>query len=248
MVLVAGEASIAEEVLLAYRDLVGAEARLADALAPRGISFRASVANQWPVIHDHLQIYGRGLGRAGLLVLAGAPDAGSRMTGIPFTGPREAREHLELEVAGDASSPAGETFWRAVAELPLDPLFGVAHLAHAIPFDVEDAPEVREASRAHLTRLLALMRPQGVVAVGPAALAALGHALGQPDLVALGHAPEDAWASRWPPGTSLLRYPVAEVPLHPPFRVRVVPLPSLDGPHADLAATSMQRLLGWLVG
>lgn len=246
MGVVAAELSVTEEVLEAYRRLVPAEARLAEGL-PRGVRIGATVAAQWPVIHDYLHLYGRGLARAGLLVLAGAPDTGSRHTGIPFTGPREARELLDLDVPGYATSPAAARFWTAIDGLPLEALFGVVHLAHANPFDAPGAAS-REAARDHIAALLSILRPQGVVALGPDALCLLGETLGNRDLVALSESSERAWAERWPPGTPLLRHPVAEVISHPPFRVRVAPMPALEGPDGAATAEGLARLFGWLVG
>jgi len=245
--LVAQEADVVEDLLLAYRALFPAEARLAESLAREGKRLRTSVADQWPALHDHLQLYARGLTRAGVLVLAGAPDEGSRLTGIPFTGPREARERLGLDVvAGDAASPAGAAFWRAAGDAPLPALFGVAHLGHAIPFDAEPAPAVREEAAKHVLGLLALLRPQAVIAVGPDALATLGQAIGQRDLLDLARSPEAAWLERWPPGTPLLRQPRAEAPTRPPFRFRLAPIPSLAGPHSASASDALRSLLNAL--
>jgi hypothetical protein len=243
MGLVVEEVRVVDDLLHAYRDLVGHEARLAEALAPEGLRLRASVAEQWPVVHDHLQLYARGLGRGGVLVLAGAPDAGSRLTGIPFTGPREARERLGLDAPGDAASPAGAAFWAALGEAPPSAVFNVAHLAHAVPFDVPPHAALRDAARRHVLGLLAILRPQAVVPVGALALRTLGHALGQRDLADLAQAPEAAWLARWPPGTPPLRAPGADVPLRPPFRVRLLPVPDLAGGHAAAAGYAVQRLL-----
>ncbi|MEA3202017.1 MAG: hypothetical protein QOE90_3445 [Thermoplasmata archaeon] len=244
---VIAQTGVVEDVLVAYRDLVGVEARLAEKLGRQGVRIGASVADQWPLVHDFLQLYARGLARAGALVLAGSPDAGSRATGIPFTGPREARERLGLQIEGETSSPSAR-WWDAAAAAPPAALFSVAHLAHANPFDLAPMPAVRDAAATHLTRLLSLLRPQAVVTVGAEALAALGHALGQRDLVDLARAPEDAWLARWPPATPLLRHPLAEVAQRPPFRVRVVPVPALDGPNGHAAEASLRSLVAYLAG
>jgi uracil-DNA glycosylase len=245
---VARSVSIVEDLLHAHRDLFGAEAKLAEALARKGLRMGASVAAQWPVLHDHLQLYARDLGRAGVLVLTGAPDAGSRHTGIPFVGPADARTRLGLDATGDAVSPSGAAFWEAVRDVPLEALFGTLHLAHANPFDAPDDSVVHEAANHHLLGLLDVLRPQAVVTVGAPALAALGSVLVERDLSDLAHSPEAAWVERWPPGTPLLRRPTTEAPLKPPFRFRLVVLPALDGPLAHEACAGLQAIVRYVAG
>ena len=240
---VVAQGGVQQGLLQRYRDLVPAEARLGETLAREGLRIGASVVEQWPVVHDHLQLYARGFSRAGLLVLAGAPDEGSRRTGIPFTGPAEARARLGLDVPGDLASPAGAVFWDAVGDAPPEVLFGAIHLAHACPFDAPAHEAVRDAAAKHLLGLLDLARPQAVVALGADALAALAQATGERDLAGLARAPESAWLERWPAGTRLLRLPFAEVPARPPFRTRVAPLPSLAGPHARASGQALASLL-----
>lgn len=243
--------SVGEDVLLAYRELVGSEARLGEALARRGLRLGATLADQWPVLHDHLHLYGRGLSPAGMLVLGGAPDEGSRRTGIPFTGPSEARRALGLHAPGSASSPSGAAFWRAVeaartassASAPLESFFATVHLAHATPFDAPACPELAEASAAHVLRLLARLRPQAVVAVGPPALATLGHALRDQAVSDLARADESSWAARWPPGSPLRAYPWTQAASPPAFRFRLVPVPALDGPCAGQAYAGLVAVL-----
>lgn len=230
-------------MLQAYRDLVGDEARLADALRADGLRIGASVVAQWPVVHDHLQLFARGFGRAGLLVLAGAPDDASRHTGLPFLGPRDARERLGLDVEGDASSPGASAFWDVVGEAPLEALYGAVHVAHACPFDAPDHVATRRAAAKHVLTLLDVARPQAVVALGARALGTLADALGDRDLAGLARAPEASWLARWPAGTRPLRLPSAEVPARPPFRVRVAPLPDLAGPAAGQAKEALGALL-----
>lgn len=239
---------VGDELALAYRDLIGAEARLGETLAKRGVHVGATLADQWPTLHDYLSLYARGLSPAGMVVLGGRPDDGSRATGIPFTGSIEARDELGLEVHGASRSPSGAAFWRAVAaaraaaqDAPVESLFGTVHLAHAQPFDFgqKEEPEVREAAAAHVLRILTVARPQAIVCVGADALATLGRALRNQDLVALASADEATWVDRWPPGTRLFSYPWAEALANPPFRARVVPVPSLAG---QLAAQGERAL------
>lgn len=245
-----GTLGIGEALAVAYRDLLGAEARLGEMLSPRGIHVGVSVADQWPTLQDYLAIYARGLSPAGVLVLGGAPDEGSRRTGIPFTGPRMARAHLGLPASGAGESAAGAAFWRAVADAqattmdaPLEALFGTLHLAHAQPFDMRATPEVRDASARHVLRLLCDTRPQVVAAIGSEAVATLARAVEDPRLADLAAAPEASWTSRHPPGTRLLRYPFVDVPCARPFRARVVPVPSLAGAHADVGAAALSSVL-----
>ena len=240
--------SVGEALLHAYRDLVPAEARLGEALSRRGLALRACVADQWPVLHDHLHLYGRSLAPAGMLVLGGAPDAGSRATGIPFTGAPEARRTLGHDARGSTPSPSGAAFWRAVEHgrephLPLESFFATVHLAHAVPFDAPAGPERDDAAATHVARLLALLRPQAVVAVGADALRALGRAALDPDVETLAGTEEAAWLLRWPPGTPLSRYPALTVGGARPCRPRLVPVPALHGPHADAAGASLARTL-----
>ena len=247
--------SVGDDLVRAYRDLVPDEARLAEALGRRGLSLRSSVVDRWPVLHDHLHLYARGLGPAGMLVLGGALDAGTRATGIPFTGAPEARRWLGLDARVAVASPSGAAFWRAVqqargphADAPLEAFFGTVHLAHALPFDAPPgAPEAEDAARAHVLRLLRGLRPQAVVAVGAGALGVLGRALGSPDLQDLADAGDAAFATRWPPGTPLHAHPYAEVGGPRPFRVRVVPAAALDGAHAAQGYASLAAALarGW---
>lgn len=240
-----------QDLVLAYRDLPDAEARLGETLSQRGVRVGVSVIDQWPVLQEYLDLYARGLSPAGALVLAGGPDEGSRATGIPFTGPAEAREALGLGATGDARSPGGAAFWRAVSQAqravegaPVDALFGTVHLAHARPFDLPaTAREVRAASSAHVRRLLVSARPQAVVTVGAEALATLGDALGDARFLDLAGAPESSWMARWPAGSRLGAYPIADVPGPRPFRVRVVPVPSLEGPSAEGSVDAIAALL-----
>lgn len=233
---------VGEMLSLAYRDLIGEEARLGETLARRGLRIGATLADQWGTLHDYLSLYARGLSPAGMVVFAGRPDDGSRHTGIPFTGAVEARGTLGLPAAGGASSPGGAIFWRAVErarsearDAPIEELFGSVHLAHAQPFDFTPEPEVREASAQHVLRVLTAARPQAAVCVGADALATLGRALRMPDLAELAVAKESVWVERWPPGSRLSSYPWAEVPCDRPFRVRVVPVPALTGPQSAAA-------------
>lgn len=235
-------------LLAAYRGLVPAEARLAD----RGATLGTSIVDQWPTLQEYLQLYARHLSPAGVLLFGGAPDAGSRHTGIPFTGPAAARERLGLPARGDARSPAERAFWDAVAlaspaapPAPLESLFSTVHLAHARPFDAAPTRDVLDASARHALRLLQEARPQAAVAVGADALRVLADALGDPRVRDVAAIPEDGWCGHWPAGTSLLRYPFVEVPGERPFRVRLVPVPALDGPHADLAVSALGGVLAY---
>lgn len=237
-------------LLLSYRDLLPAEARIAEALAPRGLRIRSSVADAWSTLDEYVSQYGRHLAPAGVLVLGGGPDAGSRATGIPFVGPTAARERLGLRAEGEGRSPSETAFFDAVdiaspvAEtVPLASLFASVHLAHARPFDVEATPEVRDASARHVLRLLKATRPQAIVAVGHEALHVVARALGDARVLDVAAIPEEAWTRHWPPGTPLLRYPYVEVPVERPFRARLVPVPALDGP---LAADATEALAGVL--
>lgn len=242
--------TVGEGLLHAYRDLVPAEARLAERLAAKGLRLRSAVAAaQWPVLHDHLHLYARGTSPAGMLVLGGRPDAGSCATGIPFTGAPEARRVLGLDVAGATASPSGAAFWRAVdharggaRDAPMEEFFSTVHLAHAVPFDAPPCRETDEASAQHLRRLLAELRPQAIVTVGVDALGSLAHALRHPDLRGLASAGESAWL-RWPPGSALHAYPWAQTPGPRPFRFRLVPVPALDGPLADLGFAALAATL-----
>ena len=229
--------AVGERVALAYRDLIGEEARLGETLSRRGIRIGAALADQWSTIDEYLNLYARGLSPAGMVVFGGRPDDGSRATGIPFTGGPEARDILGLDARPAPSSPSGTAFWRAVGEaranaqdVPIESLFGTIHLAHSQPFDFAPEPEVREASAHHVLRILDAARPQAVVCIGADALATLGRALGNQTLVDVAGTRESAWVERWPPGTRLSAYPYAEVPVARPYRARVVPVPSLVGP------------------
>lgn len=245
---------VGERLALAYRDLIGAEARLGEALAPRGIRIGATLADQWPVLHDYLHLYARGLSPAGMVVFGGRPDDGSRATGIPFTGANDARELLGLPVRGSSRSPSGSAFWRAVdaarhaaQDAPVESLFGTVHLAHAVPFDLTPEPEVREASAQHVLRVLDATRPQAAVCVGTEALATLGRALGNQDIVDLAAARESAWIERWPAGSRLSAYPFAEVPTARPFRMRVVPVPALTGSLARAGERALAQAFSYVL-
>jgi uracil-DNA glycosylase len=245
---------VGDALALAYRDLIGAEARLGETLAKRGVRIGSTLADQWPTLHEYLGLYARGLSPAGMLVLGGRPDDGSRATGIPFTGAEEARHNLGLSVPGAVRSPSGAAFWRAVEaaragaqEAPIDSLFGTVHLAHAQPFDFAPEPEVREASAAHVLRMLDIARPQAVVCVGADALGTLARALRNQDLADLAAAPESAWLERWPPGTRLSAYPRAEAPLAQPFRLRVVPVPALSGPLARAGEQALASAFSYVL-
>lgn len=232
-----------------YRNLFDAEARLAEVLAQRRGRIERSLIEQWPVLEEFLHLYARDLSPAGCLVLAGRPDEGSRLTGLPFTGPAQARERLELSVTGDQRSRAGDAFWMAVDdarrdEAPLETLFATLHLAHAIPFSATiHAPEIVEASIAHVTDLLSLLRPQVVVAVGADALTVLGHAARSEALEDFARTPESAWAGHWPPGTRMLAYPRAEAG---GASFRVVPLPSLEGAEREWAVASLAHVIDYV--
>lgn len=228
---------VGERLALAYRDLIGDEARLGETLSRRGLRIGATLADQWSTLDEYLALYARGLSPAGMVVFGGRPDDGSRGTGIPFTGGPEARELLGLQSRAPAPSPSGAVFWRALdaarAQTPLESVFGSIHLAHAQPFDFAPEPEVREASAAHVLRILDAARPQAVVCIGAEALATVGRALRNPALVDLAGSREAAWVERWPGGTRLSAFPYAEVPSARPYRVRIVPVPSLVGPAAS---------------
>lgn len=242
---------MASELDVLQRSLFDAEARLAEVLAPRRGRIQTSLIDQWPVHEEFLQLYGRDLSPAGCLVLAGRPDAASALTGLPFTGPAQARERLELTVRGDERSRAGDAFWMAVDEAqtqksnaPLTSLFSTLSLAHAIPFSsTMHLPEVVQASIRYVERLLTILRPQVVVAVGNDALAVLGHAAANEALEDLARSPEEAWAQHWPVGTRMLAYPRAEAG---GSRFRVVPVPSLDGPHRELGIATLVHVLDYV--
>lgn len=241
---------VGERLALAYRDLIGDEARLGETLSRRGVRIGATLADQWSTLDEYLSLYARGLSPAGMVVFGGRPDDGSRGTGIPFTGGPEARERLGLQSRAPSASPSGAAFWRAVdlarAQTPIESVLGSIHLAHAQPFDfapaprapgtetilaaAADEPEVREASAAHVLRILDATRPQAIVCIGADALATLGRALRNPTIVDVASTRETAWTQRWPPGTRLSTYPYAEVPCARPYRARIVPVPSLVGP------------------
>lgn len=247
---------VGEMLSLAYRDLIGEEARLGETLSRRGLRIGATLADQWSTLHDYLSLYARGLSPAGMVVFGGRPDDGSRATGIPFTGAREARETLGLSVSGPATaaSPGAPVFWRAVdraraeaKDAPLESLFGTVLLAHAQPFDFTPEPEVRDASAQHVLRVLAAARPQAAVCVGADALSTLGRALRMPDLVELAAGKESVWVERWPPGSRISSYPWAEVPCERPFRVRVVPVPALTGPQSAAAERALASAFSYVL-
>lgn len=245
---------LGEQLVLAYRELIGAEAQVGEALSRRGLRIGATLADQWPVLHEYLHLYARGLSPAGVVVFGGRPDEGSRATGIPFTGVRDARVHLGLATRGDAGSPSAAAFWGAVEKArlaaqgaPMETLFGTMHLAHAVPFDAALTPEVSELSSRHVLRILAEARPQAAVAVGAEAVAALGRAVGNFDLVALAGAEESTWVERWPPGTRLSQYPYTEVATARPFRMRVVPVPSLAGDHAERGGRALASVFSYVL-
>lgn len=235
----------------AFRELFNTEARLAEVLARRGGRIRHSVMDQWPVFEEFLHLYLRNLSPAGCLVLAGRPDQASRLTGIPFTGPAQARERLGLSAEGDERSRAGEVFWMCVEEAqvlsdnaPLESLFGTMFPAHAIPFTADvHAPETLEASIQHVNRLLREARPQVVVAIGADALTVLGHTTGNEAIEDLARRDEASWSTHWPPGTSMLSYPRAEAG---GCRFRVVPLPALDGAERDAAAAGLTHVMHYV--
>lgn len=239
-------------LLAAYADLVTAEGRLSEELAPRGIRFRSSVVDAWPSLQDYLNLYARHLAPAGVVVFGGGPDEGTRRTGIPFTGPLTARDRLGLSATGEAASPSEAAFWEAVdvaspisGGAPIESLFATVHLAHARPFDVEATREVRDASAKHALRILVETRPQAAVAVGTEALHVLARALGDTRVLDVAAIPEDIWCRHWPAGTGLLRYPYVEVPAARPFRMRLVPVPALDGPHAAEAVGALASVLAY---
>lgn len=242
---------VGERLALVYRDLIGEEARLGESLSRRGIHIGATLADQWPVLHDFIHLYGRGLSPAGMVVFGGRPDDGSKRTGIPFTGAREARDLLGLAPQDGEASPSAAPFWRAVdaarVDAPLESLFGTVHLAHALPFDFTPEPEVRQASAQHVLRVLDATRPQAAVCVGSEALASLGLALGNQDLVELAAARESVWVERWPPGSRLSAYPYAEVPASRPFRMRVVPVPALAGPQSAAGERTLVKALSYVM-
>jgi hypothetical protein len=161
---------------------------------------------------------------------------------------------LGLTVRGETPSPSGAAFWRTVdaaraaaQDAPLETLMGTVHLAHAMPFDFAPEPEVKAASARHVLRVLDATRPQAAVCVGSEALAGLGRALASNELVDLAAANESAWVERWPPGTRLSAYPYAEVPTTRPFRLRVVPVPSLAGPHSGAAEQTLVKAFSYVL-
>lgn len=244
-------AGLASELDALHRSLFDAEARLAEALAQRRGRIQRSLVDQWPVLQEFLHLYARDLSPAGCLVLAGRPDEGSALTGLPFTGPAQARERLELSVDGGARSRAGDAFWMAVDEAqalhddaPLASLFATVHLAHAIPFcPTVHTPETVELSIGYVNRLLGVARPQVVVAVGSDALGVLGHATANEALEDLARTPESSWATHWSSQTRMLAYPRAEAG---GSRFRVVPVPALDGPHRELAIATLTHVLDYV--
>lgn len=249
---IAADAKLGDALVQCHRDLFAIEARLANTLAPRGARVRHSVVDQWHVLEEYLRIYASSLAPAGLLILGGTPDEGSCRTGIPFTGPSEARAFLGLTTDGIGASPSGAAFWgavlRAQAELedaPLESLFGSTLLAHAIPFDTtssERAP-LYQAGSEHVRRLLRVTRPQIVLAVGPDALTALGHAADEEALLDLARADEKVWVDHWPPGSRTSAYPFADVGSS---RVRVIPCPSLVGERAEEADAVLSAALRYV--
>lgn len=248
------EPFVGDKLGLAYRDLIGAEARIGEALALRGLRVGVPLADQWSVLHDYLGLYARDLSPAGMVVFGGRPDEGSCRTGIPFTGADEARDLLGLAVGGAARSPSSGPFWRAVQhargaaqDAPLEALFGTVHLAHAIPFDFSPEPEVRAASVDHILRLLDAARPQAAVCVGADALATVGRALNNEAAVDLATTDESTWTEHWPPGTRPFSYPYAEVPVKNPFRVRIVPVPSLAGPSAAMGERTLAHAFSYVL-
>lgn len=249
---VAPASDVGGRLIVSYRDLIAAEARLGDALARRGARIGHSVVEQWPVLHDYLNLYARGLSPAGVLVLGAQPQDGALATGIPFTGPARARDALGLQARGDEAAPGEEAFWDAVARAsaanagaPVESLFGTVHLAHACPFDAPHGAEAMDAARRHVLRLLEETRPQAVVVVGAHALGIFARAVADPVVMDATVLDEGAWARIWPPGTPLLRYPSVEVPIERPFRARVVPVPALDGRHAGAAIETLTSIFAY---
>ncbi|MFA5860773.1 MAG: hypothetical protein WDA16_03670 [Candidatus Thermoplasmatota archaeon] len=238
------------DLLSAYRDLVPAEAKLANAIAARGIRVRSTVADQWSTLTDYVNLYGSGLSPAGVLVLGAGPDEGSKHTGIPFTGPRFARETLGLGARGDSQSPSEQGFWGAVqrasqlkGDAPLESFFGTVHLTHARPFNVESTHEVKDASARHITRILTHTRPQLIIPVGTEPLHLLARATGDTRLLDVASVGEESWLAHWGVGMRLLDYPYVDVPLRArPFRARLAPVPALDGAHAAQAAQALTSL------
>lgn len=245
---------VGEQLLLAYRELIGAEARVGEALSRQGMRIGATVADQWSLLHEYLHIYARGLSPAGIVVFGGRPDEGSRATGIPFTGEREARIHLGLAARGESASPSAGAFWGAIESAriaaqgaPIESLFGALHLAHALPFDAALTQEVQDLSVAHVRRILEQARPQAAVAVGSEALAALGRAVGNHDLTTLSSSPESSWLERWPPGTPLRSYPYVDFGRERPFRMRIVPVPSLSGVEAGRGSLALSNVFSYVL-
>lgn len=246
---------VGEQLVLAYRELIGAEARVGEALSRKGMRIGATVADQWSTLHEYLHLYARGLSPAGIVVFGGRPDEGSRATGIPFTGAQDARVHLGLAARGDSASPSARAFWGAVETAriaaqgaPMESLFGTVHLTHAVPFDAALTPEVSDLAKRHVLRILAEARPQAAVAVGAEALAALGRAVGNANIVELASARESTWIERWPPGTRLSQYPYTEVAGPRPFRMRVVPVPSLTGAHSERGSLALANVFSYALG
>lgn len=244
---------VGHRIVEVHRALITTEGRLAEALASSHVHVVHPVAASWITLQDHLQLYARDFVPGGLLMLAGRPDAGSRITGIPFTGPPQAREHLDLSASPGPASASGERFWRSVGHVqaaadgaPVASLLGTVMLAHARPLAFStDVAEVLHAEAMHVRSLLAATRPQVVVAVGPDALTALGAALDDPNWAAIASAHEADWLERWPVRGSLMRHPTSDVPARPTFRTRVVPVPMLCGPHAEEAEAAITRILAY---
>ncbi len=242
-------ASVHGALVDSFRALFDAEATLAEQLSRRKETLHHSIIDQWPTLEEFLHIYGGGLGPAGVLVLAGAPDAESSRTGIPFTGPDQARAQLDLTTSGSGTSAAGVTFWDAVHDVqarnknaPLESLFSTVFLAHAVPFAVDTPfPELKQACAQHTRRLLKVLRPQIVVTTGAIALDVLGLATQNTDLSELASTDEGNWTKHWPAGSRPLAYPSAEATT----RFRVAPLPALDGPHAAESRAALVHLLNY---
>lgn len=243
-----------QRLLLAYRALITDESKIAERLAPRGLRIGASIVDQWPTLSDYVSMYAGALAPGGVLVLGGGPDEATRATGVPFTGPARARDVLGLSAphVGQASHAEG-AFWRAVetasranGDAPLDSLFSTVHLAHARPFDAEPDHDVRDASARHVMRLLDDVRPQVTVAVGSEALFVLARALADNRLLDAAAIDEAQWPTLWPAGTRLSQYPYIDVPVARPYRTRLVPVPSLAGPHATPASDALASVFSYV--
>ncbi len=241
---------LAERLVRAHRDLFTAEARIAEVLGGSGQRIAHSLIDQWPTLEEYLHLYGGALTPAGVLVLGGRPDVGSAQTGIPFTGPWEARRTLGLRANGNDRSPAGPAFWGAVSRVqehmqgaPLEGLFSTVLLSHAIPFSIQGhPPALFEAAAQHLRSLLAIARPQIVVAAGSDALAMLGHAISDDAVEDLARVDESTWLDHWKPGSRVSKYPTAD---YKGARLSVVPVPSLAGEHAERSAASIEAILAY---